>query len=229
MAYVDLDEIEALCSRSLFWSCRKWSPFSIRREDYFGDATVTLKQAVYEKVRENLNFVPQGPVRMLTNPRCFGLRMNPITVFYVFDLAGENIVAVLAEVTNTPWDVRHVYVMDYRDGTASTEKHFGKELHVSPFFQKQQKYIWQTNLPAQLLRIHLQSVAVSEEPQLEELGPMRKSFEAVLVLQRQACSGKNLTRLLWRFPWMTGKVLFGIYWQALNLYLKGARFYKWVQ
>lgn len=227
MAYIDLDEIPALCSRSLFWSHTKIAPFWIRRKDYFGDPNESLKQAVYQKVQQELGFQPNGPVRLLTNPRCFGLRMNPISVFYVFDSSGSQLLAVLAEVTNTPWDKRHVYAIDYRNNPSTKPREFNKALHVSPFMPMQQKYRWQTNLPTQNIRIRLQNFAISETPQLEELGAERKTFEALLLLNRQECTTPVLTSLLWRFPWMTAKVFAAIYWQAIKLLFKRATFYTY--
>jgi uncharacterized protein len=226
MAYLDLDEMAAVCDRSRFWSCEGPAPFWIRREDYFGDPELPLKMVVINKVKETLGFLPTGPVHMLTNPRCFGLRMNPITVYYVFDPSGQALQAVLAEVTNTPWDRRHVYVLDYRDQAINASITFAKSLHVSPFMPMQQHYRWRCNLPAESLRILLQSYALGA-PQLEEVGS-RKCFEALLDLRREACSARVLNRLLWRFPWMTAKVLGGIYWQAIKLWCKGARFYRYV-
>lgn len=49
-----------------------------------------------------------------------------------------------------------------------------------------------------------------------------KSFDAALTLQRQPLTGMALARCLIRFPWMSLRVLQGIHWQALRLWLKGA-------
>ncbi|MBB3169323.1 DUF1365 family protein [Simiduia aestuariiviva] len=225
MAYLDLDELEALCKRSPFWSCRGPAPFWIRRADYFGDVQLSLKEAVLQKVQQTLGYCPAGPVRMLTNPRCFGLRMNPITVFYVFSGDGQQLDAVLAEVTNTPWDKRHVYVLDYRQQRPDESVTFSKDLHVSPFMPMQQQYRWRTHLPGASVRIVLQNFAAGA-PQFEERGGNRKVFEALLRLDREPAESSVLNGLVWRFPWMTAKVLVGIYWQAMKLWLKGARFYS---
>ena len=39
-------------------------------------------------------------------------------------------------------------------------------------------------------------------------------------LRREPLSRKGLVALLARWPWMTLKVLLGIYWQALRLFIK---------
>lgn len=224
MVYLDLDEVEKICARSWLWSCRGPSLFWFKRSDYFGDSDISLKAAVYQKVEAELGVMPSGAVRMLTNLRTFGLRMNPITVYYVY--SAENALEyVLAEVTNTPWDNRHVYVMDYRQVDMATTQRFAKELHVSPFMPMQQHYLWKTDLPSTRLRIQLDNIAVSTAAQTEECGEQRRTFAAVLALKREALSRSNMRSISWRFPWMTAKVAVSIYWQALKLWCKGAIFY----
>ena len=55
-------------------------------------------------------------MRLLTTPRTLGRSFNPVSFYYCFDPAGETVLAIVAEVTNTPWGERHAYVMDARGG-----------------------------------------------------------------------------------------------------------------
>ncbi len=54
-------------------------------------------------------------MRLLTNLRSLGRCFNPVSFYYCFgnsgDDSGERLLAVLAEVTNTPWGERHAYVI----------------------------------------------------------------------------------------------------------------------
>ena len=71
---------------------------------------------------------------LLTNLRTLGHCFNPVSFYYCFDDA-ENLEAVVAEVTNTPWGERHAYVLDApphraRQGDARVALHgHGPALH----------------------------------------------------------------------------------------------------
>jgi DUF1365 family protein len=52
-----------------------------------------------------------------------------------------------------------------------------------------------------------------------------KLFDASLALNRRAITRPALTRVLIRYPMITGKVIAMIYWQALRLILKKTPFF----
>ena len=49
--------------------------------------------------------------------------------------------------------------------------------------------------------------------------------DATLNLRRQPLTRSHLISTLAAYPFMTLKVVGGIYWQALRLWIKGARFF----
>ena len=54
----------------------------------------------------------------------------------------------------------------------------------------------------------------------------RKVFDATLALERRPWTPPEIRRTLLRHPFMTGKVMAAIHYQALRLYLKRAPFYS---
>ncbi|MGC3965993.1 MAG: DUF1365 family protein [Pirellulales bacterium] len=80
-----------------------------------------LDATVRELVESRLGFQPAGPIRLLTNLRMLGLRMNPVSFYYCYAGDGTKLEALVAEVTNTPWDERHCYVLDLRDSAVGLE------------------------------------------------------------------------------------------------------------
>ena len=145
-----------------------------------------------------------GPVHLLTHVRTFGHLFNPISLFYCFDSGGERVERVVAEVTNTPWGESHAYELEPRASTVS------KELHVSPFLAMNAEYHVRLTTPGEQLRVHMESVRDG-----------RVDFDAALALTRRELSPWPLLR----YPFMTARVVAGIYWQAVRLKLKGAPYH----
>ena len=53
----------------------------------------------------------------------------------------------------------------------------------------------------------------------------RRIFDASMTLEREEIRGASLARVLIQYPLMTTKVVVGIYWQALRLWVKRCPFY----
>ena len=213
MVYLDLDELDSVFAGRWLWSTRRFNVASFRRSDFLGDPTLPLKEAVLARVESSLGRRPTGAVRMLTHLRYFGLSFNPVTFYYCFDSSGA-LDAIAAEITNTPWLERHTYVVDARDCTDRVHLRARKEFHVSPFLDMDCEYDWSLTPPRDALSIHMLNLRGGE-----------RIFEATLAFSRREITTGSLARALIKHPWMSLKVVFGIYWQALMLRLKGATFY----
>ncbi len=100
---------------------KNWRPVWFKREDYFGDPAQPLSDSIKDAVELGLGFRPNGSVRILTHLRSWGLGFNPVSFYYCFDETHQHPAAILAEVTNTPWNQRHSYLLDGRDQTQLTQ------------------------------------------------------------------------------------------------------------
>jgi DUF1365 family protein len=212
MVYLDLAELDTVFRRRLLWSTRRPALAWFRRRDHLGDPAVPLDDAVRDLVESRLGRRPAGPIRLLTHLRYFGIAMNPVSFYYVWEPDGSRLDAIVAEVHNTPWGERHCYVLDARDGRARWR--FPKAFHVSPFMPMQQEYAWRLATPGATLGVHMANL---------EGGAAL--FDAAMGLRRRPLTGRQLARVLLRYPLMTGQVIAGIYLQALRLRLKGATFH----
>jgi DUF1365 family protein len=136
MLYLDLDELDKVFEKRWFWSTRRPALARFRRQDHFGDTDKTLDVCVRDKVEQEAGKRPQGPIRLLTNLQYFGYCFNPVSFYYCFDEDDNNLEAIIAEVNNTPWGERTLYVLPR---SSSTPEHVdatpGKVMHVSPFMQ----------------------------------------------------------------------------------------------
>ncbi len=218
LCWLDLDEVAALFAASRGWSLHRFAPGWLRRRDYLRPETGDLKQAVGDEIASQLGVRPSGPIRMLTAPRVWGIGFNPLTLYYCYGNDGIGLQFVLAEVRNTPWFERHCYALDLRQ-SAAAENHqpadHDKQFHVSPFLPHDLRYHWKLNTPADTLTVQIRNDRAGETV-----------FRASLALKREAeLTPAQLQRELWQHLPQGLKTLAGIYWQALKLIAKRARFY----
>lgn len=208
LVYLDLDELDGLLDGRLIAGHPGLVRF--RRGDYFGDPHVGLGDAVRALLECRTGSAPAGPIRLLTHLRTFGHCFNPVSFYYCFT-PQEQLDAVVAEVTSTPWGERHAYVLERSGEGAVLAGSFAKALHVSPFMGIEQRYTLRAAAPGATLAVHIES---------HELGEL--AFDATLALRRAPLSRRGLARLTMRYPAPTLRVLALIYGHALALKLKGA-------
>ena len=207
LVYLDLEELDGLLDGRLI--AGRPGLVRFRRGDYLGDPHVRLGDAVRMLLERRTDSAPTGPIRLLTHLRTFGHCFNPVSFYYCFT-PQEQLDAVVAEVTNTPWGERHSYVLERSGEGAVLAASFAKALHVSPFMGMEQRYTLRTVAPGATLAVHIES---------HELGEL--AFDATLALRRAPLSSRGLACLTARYPAATLRVLALIYGHALALKLKG--------
>ena len=222
MMYVDLAELPGLFNRRWFWSGNKFSLAWFRREDHVGKPGVRLDESIRQLVQRETGERPRGPIRLLTHFRYFGYCFNPVSFYYCFDESDSKLETIVAEVSNTPWNEKHCYVLSEKrnEGNGSNKRYrFDKAFHVSPFMQMDHSYDWRFLKPGDNLNVHM-------ENHHRDGNGNEKIFDATMTMKRIPISSANLAKTLVRFPFMTGKVIAGIYLQALKLWLKNTPFYS---
>lgn len=211
MLYLDLDELDRVFAGRWLWSIDRPNLVSFRRADHLGPAELPLDEAVRRLVAERTGRRPEGPIRLLTHPRYLGVAFNPISLYYCFDRADGRVEAVVAEVSNTPWNERHWYVLPIAADDRAPIHRFrvDKAFHVSPFMTMDYVYDWRLSDPGDRLSVHMCNEREGE-----------RHFDATLALAREPLDARNCARRLAAQPFMTGRVVAAIYWQALRLWLK---------
>jgi DUF1365 family protein len=218
LTYLDLAELPALFDRFWLWSARRRALAAFRRSDYHGDPSRPLDACIRDLVAERTGARPVGPIRLLTHLRHFGYCFNPVSFYYCFDAADSRLETIVAEITNTPWDERHVYVLPIaaaeRAGAQGWRFEFDKAFHVSPFLPMDMRYDWRFSAPSDTLDVHMENARAGAV-----------EFDATLHLRREPITSGSLARALCAFPLITLAVSARIYWQALRLWAKRTPFF----
>jgi DUF1365 family protein len=218
LVYLDLSELDSVFRGRWLWSTRRLAYARFRREDHLGDPAVPLDESVRRLVGAHLGRRPAGPIRLLTQLRQAGLRFDPVRFFYCFGADARALDAIVADVTNTPWNERHRYVLDARasdGGGRRLRLTSTKEFHVSPFLPMELEYGWSLTAPGERLAVRIEA---------RRRGGAA-TFDALLALRRREITRASLAFALARFPLLGVQVMASIYWQAFRLHRKGARFF----
>jgi len=152
MVLADVAQLDFITDRSRWWSTTKRALVSLTRQDFLPDTVGPLDDAARDLVEAHLGFRPLGRVVLCAQVRTWGVGFNPIRLYYCHD-ADDAIVALIAEVTNTPWGERHCYVV----GSPGSH-HFTKTFHVSPFLDMDLDYDLTYGAPGRHLTL---SIAVA--------------------------------------------------------------------
>ncbi len=210
LAYLDVEQLPDELDGLPWWSARRRALIHWQARDYFDGSTAHLGPALRDLVSRELGVRPAGPIHQLTSPRTAGWLFNPLSAYYCREPDGR-LTAVVLEVTNTPWGERHWYVLDAR-GKGRAE--VAKQLHVSPFFQMNQRYLIRWCDPRQHLDL---AIKVVEDE--------RVVFVAGIAGDLAPLTRANARTLALRYPLQPLQVSGAIYWQALRLFSKGVPFH----
>ncbi len=218
MMYLDLAELDRLFKNRLLWSLEEPNVASFRRSDHHGNPRESLRSHVCELVQAETGRRPSGSIRLLTHLRYYGYIFNPVSFYYCYNAEDTAVETIVAEVSNTPWNEMHCYVLHSDTSEAAATRRqfrFDKQFHVSPFMDMDQEYVWCFTEPRDQLAVHMEN---------HEKGG--KVFDATMNLRRRPATAYNMARMLALYPPMTAKVVGGIYWNALRLRIKGTPFHS---
>jgi DUF1365 family protein len=185
-----------------------------------------------------------GRIRLLALPRVLGYAFNPITLWYCEHRDGR-LRAVIAEVHNT-FGEQHSYLLNLApqrlpdspalSGAASNSSNAAypaigeseadaspaypevekdKCFHVSPFLGVEGRYRFALSAPGTRLRVAIHE-SLAGAPVLD----------ATLACNQQPAGDATVLRWLFGMPWMTAKVVIAIHWEALKIWLRGARLHR---
>ena len=215
--YLDLDELPQLLQRLPLLSDRRFAWASCYRPDHLGAREQPLDVAARDCVQQVTQQRPRGPIRLLTQWRCWGYYFSPLNLYFCYsDQDTSQIEAIVAEVNNTPWRQQHCYVLWSGNRTARQRLAFqhDKAFHVSPFLDLNLQYHWQIAAPAKRLVVHLATRCHDQ-----------RLFDATMSLQRYELNTHSWLAMTIRHPLVPFRVLAAIYYEAFQLWRRKCPYY----
>lgn len=188
--------------------------YVLRRSDFLPSYEGNLDTAARSAFLELAGEEAPGRISMMANLRSMNWNFNPITIFFYY--RGDTVERAIAEVTNTPWGERHLYLLN---GPGTTR--FAKAHHVSPFLEMSGEY----ELTYKKQDDHFDLVmGLFDLPENggPDLGPRR--LTAVMDFDREDLTDSALHAATKRFPDMAFRVSLRIYVQAAKIFAKGIKY-----
>ncbi|WP_139976668.1 DUF1365 family protein [Ochrobactrum sp. CGA5] len=206
---LDLDELEALDHQLKLFSLDCFNLFSFYRKDRGDGSAAPLREQVERAMRAAGTEPDGGAIRLLTMPRIAGWAFNPLSVFFCYNRS-EELVAILWEVDNT-FRQRHGYmILVEAHSSERIVQICDKAFYVSPFLDMRLRYEFEVTPPTDKLSIRINC--------FDDEGLL---LTARHLARRVELSDAALLRAFLAIPFLTLKVVGGIHWEALRIWLKG--------
>jgi len=212
---LDIDRIERDVESTRLFSLNRFNLLSFHAADHLPPGETNLRAWAERVLAAGDIDGTRLKIRLLCFPRLLGWVFNPLSLWYCEKPDGRP-AAVIAEVRNT-FGERHCYLLKPQaegEGWPLRQRH-AKDFHVSPFIGMQAEYDFRLSRPA------------------ERLGVLIREYEGDRLMlvasqtgsRRPFTDGQLIAQVL-RVPLQTLKVLAAIHWQALKIWVQGARFHR---
>lgn len=199
---------------SKFLSVDKFNLFSIYQKDYGLKDGSNIKDWIYGIVKD-YKISNVDKIYLLTHPKILNCGFNPVSFWFCLD-KDEDIVAVLAEVNNTFREC-HKYLIFNEDGSPIKSDQWleaKKDFHVSPFYMIKGHYKFRFQFSKKRVAIWI------------DYYDDKKTLLTSLIGNNINLSDKIILKSFFKYPFMLLKVITLIHWQALKLFIKGAKYIK---
>lgn len=209
---LDVDHLEEDLAQLRLVGFNRFNLLSFFNRDHGARDGTALRPWVEARLAEE-RIAPPDTIALLSFPRMFGFAFNPISIFFCYT-RGE-LSSVIYEVKNTFGD-QVPYVVRTDDETTRTYHAQAKSMYVSPFIDMDETYRFTLSKPDARFALRIRQGGLQGD-----------TLIATHNAERRKLSDWGVIRACLAHPLMTLKVLAGIHWEALRLFLKGVRFNRY--
>ncbi len=204
---IDLDELPHLQAKLRGFSWNGFNVVSVHDKDFGLDESAGLRAGVEQALTANGMDERPDKIFLSCYPRLFGYAFNPLSLYYCYRKDGS-VFAVVHEVHNT-FGERYIYVLPVNRDTKIIHQTTSKALFVSPFAHMDMHYFFRLNVPNEkqvvVIRLHDGDGLV---------------LTASYVARQKILTATALATQVVKMPLLSLKVVVGIHWEALRLWIK---------
>lgn len=210
---IDLDRLDAADRQSPLFGVNRGALYGFHEADHGRRDGSSLRGYVQACAAQHGIDLTGGRVLLLCYPRLLGFTFNPLSVYFCHAAGGE-LALLIYEVRNTFGDI-HAYVLPVQPGElgqAGIRQQQEKLFYVSPFVEMAMRYHFRVSPPGDNVKLRILET--------DREGPL---LSATFNGRRRALTTTALLRAFFALPLVTVKIVAAIHWEALRLWLKGAR------
>jgi len=210
---IDLDRLDAADRLSPLFAVNRAALYSFHEADHGARDGSSLRTHVQRCAASRGIDLTGGRVTLLCYPRLLGYTFNPLSVYFCHRADGA-LALMIYEVRNTFGDI-HSYVLPVKPeevSRAGIRQEQDKLFYVSPFIAMAMRYRFRISSPGEDVKLRILET--------DGDGPL---LAATFTGRRRALTSAGLLRSFATLPLLTFKIIAAIHWQALRLWLKGAR------
>jgi DUF1365 family protein len=210
---IDLDRLDDADRLSPLFAVNRSALYGFHESDHGRRNGTSLRAYVQARAAEHGIDLAGGRILLLCYPRLLGYTFNPLSVYFCYRVDG-GLALLIYEVRNTFGEV-HPYVLPVHAGdvsAAGVRQQQDKLFYVSPFVGMAMRYRFRIAPPGDEVKLRILET--------DREGPL---LAATFIGRHRALTTGALLRAFVALPLMTVKIITAIHWEALRLWLKGAR------
>lgn len=211
MVDIDIDRLKEADAQCAAFAVERPALFSFSRKNHGRQEDASLRDWADEEFRKAGIDAEDAQIRLVTFPRHLLYKFAPLSLWIALD-ADNSPMGILYEVRNT-FGERHTYAAALQ---GSWNRHEApKQFHVSPFFDVSGQYLFSLRYDDSGLKL---GVTTRESGKPLHL--------ATLDTQALPATSRKFAEIAVAMPFSSLGVTLAIHWEALKLWVKGARYHK---